>query len=120
MNRHSATIEVKAADHKDEGSVLRYRVKPVRREGAAAVMLVIEDVTQQRVADDARNAFVAQATHELRTPLTNIRLYIDALVDGDDQDPAARAKALNVVSQSTRLAQSSTTCSTSPKFKRAR
>lgn len=102
VNRHSATIEVKAADHKDEGSVLRYRVKPVRREGAAAVMLVIEDVTQQRVADDARNAFVAQATHELRTPLTNIRLYMDALVDGDDQDPAARAKALNVVSQEAR------------------
>lgn len=101
-SRQAATIEVKGEDQHGAGSVLRFRVKPVRRDGGAGVMLVIDDVTQQRVADQSRNAFVAQATHELRTPLTNIRLYMDALLDDGEQDEAARAKALNVVSQEAR------------------
>ena len=38
-----------------------------------------DDVTQQRLAEEARNAFAAQVTHELRAPLTNIRLYGETL-----------------------------------------
>jgi PAS domain S-box-containing protein len=81
--------------------VLRYSMRPVRREEGVMCVLVIEDITQQRAADEARNAFVAHATHELRTPLTNIRLYIEQLIE-DDGDAAARANALNVVNQEVR------------------
>lgn len=81
--------------------VLRYSMRPVRREEGVMCVLVIEDITQQRAADEARNAFVAHATHELRTPLTNIRLYIEQLIE-DDGDAAARANALNVVNQELR------------------
>jgi len=85
------------------GSVLRITVRPLRKEDSAIAMVVLEDVTQQRVADEARNSFVAQATHELRTPLTNIRLYLEMLLDsGAAEDPAKRAEALNVISQEAR------------------
>lgn len=46
----------------------------------------------QRVADEARNSFVAQATHELRTPLTNIGLYTDAMIE-DSDNPEIRTSA---------------------------
>lgn len=76
-------------------SVLRLGIRalPNRSNGA---LLVVEDVTQQRIADGARNAFVAQASHELRSPLTNMRLYLDALM-GDSCAPEMRANALNVL-----------------------
>lgn len=97
------SVEVKGQDESrpDGGGVLRFGVRPVRRDDTASAMIIIEDVTQQRVADEARNAFVAQATHELRTPLTNIRLYIETLIEGDkDGMPAPdRARALNVINQ---------------------
>lgn len=96
-------IEVKTQDETRPGTggVLRFGVRPVRRDDSASAMIIIEDVTQQRVADEARNAFVAQATHELRTPLTNIRLYIETLIDGDNEGMPApdRARALNVINQ---------------------
>jgi signal transduction histidine kinase len=85
------------------GSVLRVTVRPLRKEDSAVALVVIEDVTQQRVADEARNSFVAQATHELRTPLTNMRLYLEMLLeDGGAEDAKKRADALNVISQEAR------------------
>lgn len=82
--------------------VLKFSVRPVRREDSAAAMVIIEDITQQRVADEARNAFVTQATHELRTPLTNIRLYVETAIEEGEKDPATRAKCLNVINQEAR------------------
>jgi len=81
--------------------VLRYVVRPVRREDCAAAMIIIDDITQQRVAEESRNAFVAQATHELRTPLTNIRLYLETLQGEGETDPVVRAQSLNVINQET-------------------
>ena len=86
----------------EAGGVLRFSVRPVRREDAASAMLTIEDITQQKVAEEARHAFVAQATHELRTPLTNIRLYVETAIDDGENDPATRAKCLNVINGETR------------------
>ena len=81
-SRRKATFEVRRSEAEGAG-ILRFSVRPVRREDSASALLMIEDVTQQRVADEARNAFVAQATHELRTPLTNIRGFAEVLAMGD-------------------------------------
>lgn len=90
-------------DRRAEGEgVLRYIIRPVRRGDASTAMLVIEDVTQQRVAEEARHEFVAHATHELRTPLTNIRLYVETLLEGDAEDPVSRSRCLDVINQETR------------------
>lgn len=82
--------------------VLRFSVRPVRRDDAASAMVTIEDITQQKVAEEARHAFVAHTTHELRTPLTNIRLYVETAIDEGENNPATRAKCLNVINGETR------------------
>ncbi len=100
--RHRTTIELKRPES-EGGGVLRFNVRSARKEDtAASVVIVIEDMTQQRVADEARNSFVAQATHELRTPLTNIKLYVEEAIDCGDREPAKRAKCLDVINHECR------------------
>lgn len=82
------------------GTVLRISGRPTA--GGGGAMLLMEDVTQQRVADRSRNAFVEQATHELRTPLTNVRLYVEALVEKPDADAGTRSQHLNIINQEVR------------------
>jgi PAS domain S-box-containing protein len=79
--------------------LLRFIVRPVRREDSAVAMVVIEDITQQRVAQDARNTFLAQATHELRTPLTNIRACAEMGLDEGRDNPAIQANCLSTITQ---------------------
>lgn len=84
------------------GGILRFSFRSIRKTDPGIALVLIEDVTQQRMADRSRNSFVAQATHELRTPLTNIRLYVEALLEEDDIDPVKRAQHLNVVNAEVR------------------
>lgn len=78
-------------------STLRMTMRRLTDSGG--VMLVVEDITQQRTAEASRHDFVSQATHELRTPLTNIRLYVEtAQTDGED-DKELRGECLNVISR---------------------
>ncbi|MGH7179281.1 MAG: sensor histidine kinase [Tepidisphaeraceae bacterium] len=99
--RKKATIEVERQGD-DGAGVLRFSVRPVRRGDSAAAMIIIEDITQQRVAEESRSAFVAHATHELRTPLTNIRLYVETAMEDGENDAALRGKCLNVINQEAR------------------
>lgn len=97
--RHTFEIERKAGGNQSEAGMLRISIRPVRRNDPAAVIIVIEDITQLRTAEDASHAFVTQVTHELRTPLTNIRLYLETLMENENLDPGMRAKSLNVINQ---------------------
>lgn len=96
------SIERHTGESDGNGDVLRYSVRTLQRCGATdAAFVLIEDVTQQRLADRSHSAFVAQATHELRTPLTSIRLYVDELIEESDPSPEARGRALEVISHET-------------------
>ncbi|MFG0274611.1 MAG: ATP-binding protein [Phycisphaerales bacterium] len=79
------------------GGVLRVSVRRVRRTDDASVLVLLEDISQRRVADAAKHSFVANATHELRTPLTNMRMYLETALDEGERDDAVRAQALNVI-----------------------
>lgn len=85
-----------------QGAVLRVVITRVDEEDIPRAMVFIEDVTQQRLADESQNAFIAQATHELRTPLTTIRLYAEEAIDSGNEDEELREKALNVINSETR------------------
>ena len=101
--RRRMVMDVERKDDVPGGAgVLRFSVRPVRRDDAASAMVIIEDITQQKVAEEARHAFVAHTTHELRTPLTNIRLYVETAIDEGEANPATRAKCLNVINGETR------------------
>jgi signal transduction histidine kinase len=84
------------------GGILRIHVRPMRRDDTGGALVTIEDVTQQRVADAARNSFVAQATHELRAPLTNMRLCLENALEDVDSDPSALRTHINTLNQETR------------------
>jgi signal transduction histidine kinase len=85
---------------------LRFSIRAAGDGRHKTSLVVIEDITQQRVAEEARANFVAQVAHELRTPLTNISLNVEAAVDDGEDDAELRGRCLNVISQETqRLAQ---------------
>lgn len=100
--RRRTTIELQGQGDGGGHSVLRVSVRPVRRDDAAAAMIMVEDITQQRVAEESRNAFVAQATHELRTPLSNIRLYVEQAIEDGQKNPGQIGQSLNVINQESR------------------
>ncbi len=94
--RRRTSVEVKRADG---AGVLRFTIRAIGRDDAGGAVVFIEDITQQKIADESRNSFVAQATHELRTPLTNIRLYVEQAIEAGEGDATTRASALNVINQ---------------------
>ncbi|MHC4995078.1 MAG: sensor histidine kinase, partial [Planctomycetota bacterium] len=96
--RQRLIAEVKRGEDGIDG-VLRFIVRPMRERDTGMAMIVIEDITQQRVAEEARNAFVAQATHELRTPLSNIVLYVESAIEDGADDEALVQHSLNVINQ---------------------
>jgi PAS domain S-box-containing protein len=107
-SRRRGSVEVEHGSG-EERSVVKYtccRVTPDGEEGKVGVgggaVMLIEDLTQQRVADRAREAFVTNATHELRTPLTNIRLYVETLLEDESGDPQLQGKCINVINQEAR------------------
>jgi signal transduction histidine kinase len=84
------------------GGIMRFHIRPMRRDDCGGALITIEDITQQRVADAARNTFVAQATHELRTPLTNMRLCLESALEDQDSDPKVIREHFNTLNQETR------------------
>ena len=98
--------------HQDEivlplsGRCLQIEASPAggERENEASVVLVLHDMTELRRLEKIRKDFVANVSHELRTPLTSIKGYVEALLDGAKDDPAASVKFLEIIlKQSDRL-----------------
>jgi signal transduction histidine kinase len=79
-----------------------FRLTARRMPGSALRVVLIEDITQQKIADSSHAAFVTQATHELRTPLTNIRLYAENMVDKPEMTQIERAEHLNIITGESR------------------
>jgi two-component system phosphate regulon sensor histidine kinase PhoR len=67
-----------------------------RRRGA---VIVLNDMTRVRRLENIRRDFVANVSHELKTPVTSIQGFVEALVEGDVQDPAQVRKYLNIVAR---------------------
>lgn len=88
------------------GRCLQIEASPAggERENEASVVLVFHDITELRRLEKIRKDFVANVSHELRTPLTSIKGYVEALLDGAKEDPAASTKFLEIIlKQSDRL-----------------
>ncbi len=101
-NPQSKPMSVEVSSDGDEfTTVLRFAIRPVHAE-EIGVMLTIEDITQQKVAERARNDFLAHAAHELRTPLTNVQLYVEKALEDYQNDPADTARSLSVINRESR------------------
>ena len=60
---------------------LRVRILPLEPVPAGGNLVVVQDVTSQRISDQIRRDFVANVSHELQTPLTSVRGYAETLAD---------------------------------------
>jgi signal transduction histidine kinase len=94
---YKRTVVEVQQDSPASSSVLRFMVRPIRKEDLGVAVVMIEDITQQRMAEEARSSFLASAAHELRTPLTNIRLCAEGALEDSEHNSAATMKYLNVV-----------------------
>ncbi len=68
------------------------------REGVAALLLTLRDLTAQDRLAQMRADFVANASHELRTPLASLRGFVETLQGSARDDAAARERFLGIMS----------------------
>lgn len=75
------------------------RIAPLRRTGGGgeAAVVVFEDLTAARRAEQMRVDFVANVSHELRTPLASLIGFIETLQGAARDDPGARERFLAIM-----------------------
>ncbi len=72
--------------------------------GAGLTVLVIHDLSESRMIEQARRDFMAAVSHEFKTPLTSILGFTDSLLSGGLEDPdTARSFVEGISRQSDRL-----------------
>ena len=64
-------------------------------------MLLVDDVTNEKLAEKAKQEFVAHVTHELYTPLTTIKSYNEMLMAGEVQDGETQREFFNTIMDET-------------------
>lgn len=82
---------------------MRVRIAPLTRDSKpdAAAVLVFEDLTALRRAEQMRVDFVANVSHELRTPLSSLMGFIETLQGPAKDDAAARDRFLSIMAEQT-------------------
>ncbi len=70
-------------------------------EAAVGKMILVDDVTNEQLAEKAKKEFVANVTHELYTPLTTIKSYNEMLMAGEVEDGETQREFFNTVLEET-------------------
>jgi two-component system phosphate regulon sensor histidine kinase PhoR len=77
-----------------QGSVTR---PPSGEPDDLRAVFVFHDVTALKRLERVRSDFIANVSHELRTPLTSIIGYVEALLDGAQEDAPKREEFLRII-----------------------
>ncbi len=64
-------------------------------------MLLVDDITNEKLAERAQQEFVAHVTHELYTPLTTIKSYNEMLMAGEVRDDETQKEFFNTIMDET-------------------
>lgn len=84
----------------------KFPIAPKPNDPRAGQAWSVRDVTQQKMAERARDEFLDSATHELRTPLANIKAYAETLSLSEMSDIEQQKEFCNIInSEATRLAR---------------
>ena len=65
------------------------------------IVVVLQDITEDKKLDNMRKEFVANVSHELRTPLTTIKSYTETLIDGTIDDREIAMEFLDIINSET-------------------
>lgn len=67
-------------------------------------VILLNNTTSEKLAENAKQEFIAHVAHELLTPLTNIKSYSEMLMDGEIEDLDMQKEFYNTINeQTTRL-----------------
>lgn len=92
----------------DQVRIIRVSTFPMRDRSGPSVGRVwtFRDITQQKLAERARDEFLDSATHELRTPLANIKAYAETISMSDVLEVEQQKEFCNIInSEATRLSR---------------
>lgn len=83
----------------EEEQIVRIRGTALHEKDKRKVglLLVFENITRLKRAEQMRTEFVSNVTHELKTPLTSIRGFVETLQSGAIDDPVFARKFLNII-----------------------
>ena len=68
-----------------------------KKEAIEGVVVVLQDITEQKKLDDMRKEFVANVSHEMRTPLTTVKSYTETLLDGAIEEKELAMEFLGII-----------------------
>jgi len=65
----------------------------------AGGMVLLRDVTQQKMEEQTRRDFISNVVHELRAPLSSIKSYVEMLIDNEADTPELRTEFFNTINE---------------------
>jgi two-component system sensor histidine kinase VicK len=69
-------------------------------------MILVKDITSEKLADKTKHEFLCNVTHELLTPLMTIKSYNEMLMEGEVDTAATQKEFYNTINEETeRLTQ---------------
>lgn len=99
---HNVTVLVRRGPQLEDGVWRICRSNLVGRQSdVPGSVWLVQDATQQAMAVQSRDEFLAAATHELRTPLANIKAYAEALSAEQDVSFEEQKQFCNIINDET-------------------
>lgn len=109
-------VERVAEDGNPREQEMRVRRPPLGREllelrvrvaelGTGAILILIDDLAEERRVDAVRRDFVANVSHELKTPVGALSLLAEAVLSSADDSEQVRHFAERMQIEATRLSQ---------------
>ncbi|MCH8326120.1 MAG: PAS domain S-box protein [Bacteroidetes bacterium] len=92
----------------NQSKILRVRASIIKdkKGNNNGIIIIIQDISQEREIDKMKTEFISTAAHELRTPLTSIQGFSEILLTRDDISDQEKKKFLgHINNQATNLAQ---------------
>jgi len=98
VNRRCAELDFSDGAGK---KIVRVQVSkmPGHAEGRGGMVVMLRDVTQVKMEEQARRDFISNVAHELRAPLSAIKSYVEMLIDNEADTPELRAEFFNTINE---------------------